>query len=99
MLARHALPRPHLGRKFCDDLTKPLRIEHVGCFREGPQRRSAAAQFSLDVLQLRGLLQRPQRPQARIEHEQQHQPAVLVHEELAVAGLVALATNRVQPLK
>ena len=64
-----------------------------------PSEARPQPSFRCTFLSSAGLLQRPQRTEARIEHEQQHQPAILVHEELAVAGLVALAADVVQPLE
>ena len=61
--------------------------------------RPGRSPASLHILKLRSLLERPQRTQTRIEHEQQHQPAVLVHEELAVARLVPPTTHVTQPLE
>ncbi len=58
-----------------------------------------ATKSSLHVFQLRGLLQSPQETHARVEQKQQHQRVVLVHEQLAVARLVALATHIVQSLE
>jgi hypothetical protein len=50
----------------------------------------------LHFAQFAGLLDGPQRADHGIEQEQQHQQAILVEVQLAVAGLVALAADVVQ---
>ena len=53
-------------------------------------------EFALHLAELTGLLDGPQRADHGIEQEQEHQQAILVEMQLAVAGLVALATDVVQ---
>jgi hypothetical protein len=94
-----APPRSDFRGQLADDLAQPLGIEHVGRLGQRAQRGPAATQLALDVVELGGLLQGPQRPHAGIEHEQQHQPAILVHEELPIARLVALTADIAQAFK
>ena len=57
---------------------------------------SLTAELALNFSQFAGLLDGPQRANHGIEEEQQHEHAVLVAMQLAVAGLVALAADFVQ---
>ena len=70
---RHVAGRLHLRGQLADDFPEPFGIEHVGRFRERAQRGPPAAELTPHVLQLGRLLQGPQRTDARVEHEQQHQ--------------------------
>ena len=66
---------------------------------ERTERSPQATEFALHLAQLAGLLDGPQRADHGIEQEQQHEQAVLVEVQLAVAGLVALAADVVQARK
>ena len=68
-------------------------------FAQRTERSPQAAELALHVAQFAGLLDGPQRTDHGIEQEQQHQHAVLVEVQLAVAGLVALAADVVQALQ
>ena len=85
--------------QFAGDFPQQFGVEHSSRLRQRPQRGAAATQFSLHFLQLAGLLQAPQRRDDRVEHEQQHQPAVLVEKQLPIGSLVPFAADRPQTNK
>ena len=93
---RIAGDRLQLFAQFGDDFLQPLGLEDIGGLAERAQRRPLAAEFALDLPQFAGLLDGPQGADHGIEQEQQHEHAVLVEMQLAVAGLVALAAHVVQ---
>ncbi len=92
----HLAQRPDLRRQFADDLAQERRIEDFGGFRERAQTGPRDFQLALHVAQLGRLLQTAQRADDGIEQKQQDQGAVLIHEQLAVAGPVARSTHRPQ---
>jgi len=60
---------------------------------------AAAAENALHLAQFAGLLDCTQRAGDGVEQEEQDEHAILVHVQLAVAGLVAIASNVMQPLQ
>jgi len=79
-----------------DDFLEPFGLEDVGGLAQRAQRRPLATQLTLNLPQFAGLLDGPQGANHRIEQEQQHEHAVLVEVQRAVAGLVTLAADIVQ---
>ena len=77
------------GAQFGDDLLEPLGIEHAGRLRERAERGPRTAEFLLNLRQFAGLLNAPQRGDDRIEQRQEHQQAVLIEVQLAIAGPIA----------
>ena len=93
---RIASDRLQLVAQFGDDFLQQFGLKNVGGFTERGQRRALTTKFALDLPQLAGLLDGPQGTDHGIEQEQQHEHAVLIVVQRAVAGLVALAAHLVQ---
>ena len=93
---RIAGDRLQLFAQFGDDFLQPFGLEDVGGFAQRAQRGALAAELALYLSQFAGLLDGPQGTDHGIEQEQQHQHAVLVEVQLAVAGLVAFTAHVVQ---
>ena len=85
-----------LFAQFGDDFLQPFRLKDIGGFAERAQRGPLTAEFALDFPQFAGLLDGSQGANHGIEEEQQHEHAVLVVMQLAVAGFVALAADFMQ---
>jgi len=86
----------YLGCQMAQDAFQALGIKDIGRFGERSQGSSRDTEPALYLLQQRSLLQGPQRPHHRTEHKEQHQDAVLIVVQLAIAGPVALATHVMQ---
>ena len=85
-----------LFAQFGDDFLQTFRFKDIGGFAERAQRGPPTAELALDFSQFAGLLDGPQGADHGIEQEQQHEHAILVEVQAAVAGLVALAAHFVQ---
>ena len=88
--------RLHLGCQAADDGLQPLGIEHIGRFGKRSQGSACDPELALHLSQQRSLLQGPQRPHQGTEQKQQHQDAVLIVVQLAIARPVSLAAHVVQ---
>jgi hypothetical protein len=85
-----------LFAQFGNDFFQTFGLKDVHSFAERSQRRAWTIQLSLHVSQLTGLLDGSQRADERIEEEQQHHRAILVHVQKAIAGPVSFAADTVQ---
>jgi len=87
-----------LAAQFGDDLHKPLRVEATDRFGKRAERGSRTAEFLLHVTEFAGLLQPAKRSDDGVEEKQQHQHAVVVEVEGAIAGAIARTADVVQAL-
>jgi hypothetical protein len=88
-----------LTAQLGDDFLEPFGLKDIGRFAQGTERGPAATELLLHFFQFAGLLNRAKRADDGIEKHQQDEHAILVHVELAIAGLVALTANFMQPLE
>ena len=88
--------RLQLAGEFGGDLLERFGVEDLRGLRERTERGTRAAELLLDIFQFAGLLDGAQRGDDGIEEEQQDVGAVVVEEELAIAGLVAVGADVVK---
>ena len=88
-----------LGPELGDDRLEPLRLEDLDGFGQRSQGGPRAADLAADLLEEAGLLQGAEGAEDRVEEEQEDQGEIVVEMELAVAGLVALAADVMEPVE
>jgi hypothetical protein len=88
--------RLQLGGQFAGDLFDRFGVEDCDGLRKRTKRGARAAEFLLYSFEFAGLLNAAQRRDDGVEQEQQNVGAVVVEEELAIAGAIALSADVVQ---
>ena len=88
--------RAQVGSQRGQDFVQQRRVEDVGRFTEGTQRRLADPEALLHVGQCRRLLQAAQAGHYRIKKVQQQQAGILIVEQLLVPGAVPLRCGAVE---
>jgi len=88
--------RFQLSGQFAGDLFDGFGIEDFDGLRKRTERRPWAAEFLLHFFEFAGLLDAAQGSDDGVEQKQQEGGVVVIEEELAVAGVVALGAHVVQ---
>ena len=88
--------RLQLGGLFAGDLFDGFGIEDFDGLRKRAERGAGAAEFLLRFFEFTGLLDASRRVNDGVEEKQQDIGAVVIEEELAVAGAIALGADVVE---